>query len=102
MKRIAHLLTAETTEQITAPTANVFVGRLLSILSTFGFYAGLVFIGIAIFHLVMRFRENEPERIHQVVLFGLAGIALTSLGTIFGFFFAGTGLEEYLRYAIIF
>ena len=92
----------DVTTEVAAPGANVFIGRFLSILTTMGFYVGIVFLGIAGFHWVMQMREQEPERKFQIILWVVSGAALMSLGTILRFFFADTGIAEYIKYALIF
>ena len=81
-------------------TGNQLIGRLLSILCTFSFYAGIVVIGIAVFQFIMSFKEQEPERQHRAIILAIVGVAMISLGSILGFIFRGTGFEGAISYSI--
>ena len=85
---------------VTPVASNQVIGRLLSILCTLSFYAGIVVLGLAIFNFIMSLKEQDPERQQKAIILAIVGVAMMALGSILGFILQGTGVEQYITYSV--
>lgn len=69
-----------------ADAAKVFVNGLVAFLCSLGKYAGMGCLGVAVYNVAMTKVNDEPNGLQKAAGFGIAGVALMSLKSIFKVF----------------